>query len=132
MTDEVTSQGGVLSQPVTAAGPVLPSDAVVVRRPHFRLQRDSLFFLISNRPFAVLAPAEHSLWNALENDTTVGELEARLGTSAGEAIRRPVALGVAEVLTPAPSGKRRRVMVIEPHMDDAALSVGGLMLQRRA
>ncbi|MGO9340663.1 MAG: PIG-L deacetylase family protein [Terracidiphilus sp.] len=72
------------------------------------------------------------MWLALEKEATVGELEARLGAPACEDIRRLVALGVAEVLTPAPTGKRRRVMVIEPHMDDAALSVGGLMLQRRA
>jgi LmbE family N-acetylglucosaminyl deacetylase len=132
MADEEISQGGVLPQPQTGAGAVLPSDAVVVRLPHFRLQGDSLFFLISKRPFAVLTPAEQNLWNALEKEATVGELEARLGAPAGEDIRRLLALGVAEVLTPAPTGRRRRVMVIEPHMDDAALSVGGLMLQRRA
>ena len=68
----------------------------------------------------------------METEATVGDLEARLGAPAEEDIRRLLALGVAEVLTPAPPGKRRRVMVIEPHMDDAALSVGGLMLQRRA
>jgi len=111
---------------------MLPNAAAVVRRPHFRLQGDSLFFMISKRPFAVLVPAEQKLWNALENDTTVGDLKGRLGTSTGEAIRRLQALGVAELLTPPPPGKRRRVMVIEPHMDDAALSVGGVMLQRRA
>ena len=132
MADEEMSQGGVLRQPRTGAESVLPSEAVVVRRPHFRLQGDSLFFLISKRPFAVLAPAEQSLWNSLEKEATVGEIEERLGTPAGEDVRRLQALGVAEVLTPPPSGKRRRVMVIEPHMDDAALSVGGLMLQRRA
>jgi LmbE family N-acetylglucosaminyl deacetylase len=95
------------------------------------LRGGSLFFLISKHPFAVLTPAEQNLWNALEKEATVGELEARLGAPAGEDIRRLVALDVAEVLTAAPSGRRRRVMVIEPHMDDAALSVGGLMLQRR-
>ncbi len=111
---------------------MLQSDALVVRRPHFRLQEDSLFFMVSKRPFAVLSLAEQNLWNALETEATVEDLEARLGAPAREDIRRLLALGVAEVLTPAPQGKRRRVMVIEPHMDDAALSVGGLMLQRRA
>jgi len=132
MADEETNQGGVLSQSRTAAGSALPSDAVVIRMPHFRLQGDSLFFLISTRPFAVLTPAEQKLWNAIEKEATVAELDAQLGPSAGEDIRRIEALNVARVLTAAPSGKRRRVMVIEPHMDDAALSVGGLMLQRRA
>jgi len=132
LADEEISQRGIVAQSGTGAGSPLPSDAVVVRLPHFRFQGDSLFFLISKNSFAVLTPAEQNLWLALERDATVGELEARLGASAGEDIRRLVALGVAEVLAAAPQGKRRRVMVIEPHMDDAALSVGGLMLQRRA
>ena len=109
----------------------LPSDSVVVRRPHFQLREDSLFFLISQRPFAVLNRAERNLWNVLENEASVGTLRASLGDSAEEGIRRLLALEVAELVPPAPIGKRRRVMVIEPHMDDAVLSVGGLMLQRR-
>jgi LmbE family N-acetylglucosaminyl deacetylase len=110
----------------------LPSDAMIVRRPHFQLREGSLFFLISHRPFAVLDQAEQNLWNLLENEASVGVLKARLGNSADEGMRRLLALEVVEVVPPAPLGKRRRVMVIEPHMDDAALSVGGLMLQRRA
>ena len=91
-----------------------------------------MFFLISQRPFAVLNQAEQILWNVLEKEASVGALQARLGALAEEGIRRLLALEVAEMVLPAPPGKRRRVMVIEPHMDDAALSVGGLMLQRRA
>ncbi len=132
MADGEMTQMGVIPQLRSDSGSVLGSDAVVVRRPHFRLQGDSLFFLISKRPFAVLSPAEQNLWNALEKEATVGDLEARLDGPVEEAVRSLLALGVAEVLTPPPPGKRRRVMVIEPHMDDAALSVGGLMLQRRA
>ena len=114
------------------ATPALPSDAVVVRRPHFRLRGDSLYFLISQRPFATLSQDEQALWNTLEMESTVGELQARIGAPAEEGIRRLLARDLAELLTPAPNGKRRRVMVVEPHMDDAALSVGGVMLQRRA
>jgi LmbE family N-acetylglucosaminyl deacetylase len=117
----------------TGPKPELPSDAVVIRRPHFLLSGDSLFFLISQRPFVRLNQADQMLWNVLEKETSVGMLQGRLGAlAADEGIRRLLALQVAEVLMPAPHGKRRRVMVIEPHMDDAALSVGGLMLQRRA
>lgn len=110
----------------------VPLDAVVVRRPHFQLRDDSLFFMISRRPFAVLNQQEQHLWNVLETEASVGALRASLGKSADIGIRRLLALGVAEILPAPPSGKRTRVMVIEPHMDDAALSVGGLMLQRRA
>src|SRR5579864_7805366 len=94
----------------TGAGPALPSDGVVIRRPHFLLKGDSLFFLISERPFAVLNQSEQILWNELEKEASVGALEARLGASADEGIRRLLALEVAEVVLPAPSGKRRRVM----------------------
>lgn len=121
---------------VTAAEPIsatnaLPREAVVVRRPHFQLREDSLFFLISQRPFAVLNHAERNLWNVLGNEASVEALRASLGDSAEDGIRRLLALEVAELVPLAPVGKRRRVMVIEPHMDDAVLSVGGLMLQRR-
>jgi LmbE family N-acetylglucosaminyl deacetylase len=121
---------------ITAAEPIseidaLRSDAVVIRRPHFQLREDSLFFLISQRPFAVLNHAQQNLWNVLENESSVGSLRASLGDSADESIRRVLALEVAEVIPPAPVGKRRRIMVIEPHMDDAVLSAGGLMLQWR-
>jgi len=116
----------------TVATPALPSDAAVIRRPHFLLRGDSLFFLISQRPFVVLNQSEQILWNVLEKEASVRALQARLGALADEGIRRLLALEVAEVVLSAPPGKRRRVMVIEPHMDDAALSVGGLMLQRRA
>jgi len=116
----------------TGARPALPSEAVVIRRPHFLLKGDSLFFLISQRPFVVLNQAEQILWKVLEKEACVGALQARLGPLVEEGIRRLLALEVAEVVLPAPPGKRRRVMVIEPHPDDAALSVGGLMLQRRA
>ncbi len=114
------------------ARPAPAADAVVVRLPHFQLRGDSLFFLIAHRPLAVLNRAEQLLWAALEKEPTVGELQAQLGAGADESIRRLLELEVAVVVLPAPPGKRRRVMVIEPHMDDAALSVGGVMLQRRA
>jgi LmbE family N-acetylglucosaminyl deacetylase len=126
----VKSVNTTAAEPMSSAQ-ALPGDAVVVCRPHFQLREDSLFFLISRRPFAVLNHAELNLWNALENEASVRALRASLGDSADEGIRRLLSLEVAELVPPAPVGKRRRVMVIEPHMDDAVLSVGGLMLRRR-
>jgi LmbE family N-acetylglucosaminyl deacetylase len=116
----------------TGAPATLSKDSVIVRRPHFRLRGDSLYFLISERPFATLSQAEQLLWNLLEKEASVAAIEERLGPAAEEGIRRLVALEAAEPILPPPAGKRRRVMVVEPHMDDAALSVGGVMLQRRA
>jgi LmbE family N-acetylglucosaminyl deacetylase len=96
------------------------------------LDGESLFFLISKRPFAALSPVDVSLWTALEQEATVAQLRERIGPQADEAIRRLTGLEVIEVITAAPATKRRRVLVLEPHMDDAILSVGGVMLQRRA
>jgi hypothetical protein len=63
----------------TGVRPALPNDAVVIRLPHFLLKRDSLFFLISQRPFVVLNQAEQFLWKVLEKEACVGALQARLG-----------------------------------------------------
>ena len=126
----VKSISSTTDEPMSAIH-VLPRDAVVVRRPHFQLREDSLFFLISQRPFAVLNHAERKLWTMLDNEASVGVLHGSIGDSAEQSIRRLLALEVAELVPPVPAGERRRVMVIEPHMDDAVLSVGGLMIQRR-
>ena len=77
-----------------------------------QLREDSLFSLISQRPFTILNHAEQNLWNVLENQASVGALRASLGDSAEEGIRRLLALDVAELVPPAPVGKRRRVMVM--------------------
>ena len=88
------------AEPISAIH-ALPGDAVVIRRPHFQLRGDSLFFLISRRPFAVLNHAEQNLWNVLENEASVGALRASLGDSAEEGIRRLLSLQVAELVPPA-------------------------------
>ena len=119
------------AEPISATH-AFPTDAIVVRRPHFQLKEGSLYFMISRRPFAALNHAQQSLWNVLENEAPVGALRTSLGNSADECLHRLLALEVIELIVPAPLGKRRRVMVVEPHMDDAALSVGGVMLQRRS
>lgn len=116
----------------TALEPPLPGDAVVIRRPHFQLRGGSLFFLISRHPMVNLNESEQALWSLLGEDATVEAIRARLGTLADQTMRSLIDYEVAEVVLPAPLRRRRRVMVIEPHMDDATLSVGGAMLQRRA
>jgi LmbE family N-acetylglucosaminyl deacetylase len=104
---------------------------MVLRRPHFRLVGDELFFLISRRPHAQLSPSESAVWAALDADLSMGELRQRFPGQADATIARFVDLEVCELVHSCGSSGRRRVIVIEPHSDDAALSVGGTMWMRR-
>jgi LmbE family N-acetylglucosaminyl deacetylase len=115
----------------------IATDLIPIRRPHFELREGHLFFLLSRRPHADLDPGEVALWNGIDGVSTVGRLD-RAFPGAVSRLRRFRDLGVCELaLDPgsargprSPEG-RRRVLVLEPHMDDAVLSVGGLMWSRR-
>lgn len=111
-----------------AVGP--SKTALTVRRPHFRRVGNELFFLISNRPYARLSESEVSVWTALEAEPSVDELRHRFAF-ADDTLRRFGELGVCEFVETCYPGQRRRVLVLEPHSDDAVLSVGGTMWQRR-
>lgn len=116
---------------MTASRAPLADDRVPLPRPHFRLREGALYFLISQRPLARLDAGEQEVWRALDGRTTVGELRARLGEAASSALRRFWDLGLCELAEGGFPGARRRVLVVEPHMDDAVLSVGGTMWSRR-
>src|SRR5262245_19003130 len=111
----------------------ISSESVVLRRPHFRLAGEELFFLISRRPLARLLPDEARVWEALgAEEVAVQDLRAKFGErSADAAISRFVELGACDLAAAQFRKGRRRVLVIEPHSDDAILSVGGTMWQRR-
>jgi LmbE family N-acetylglucosaminyl deacetylase len=110
--------------------PPLDSRAQILRRPHFRLVDDELFFLISKRPFARLTVDEVALWTKLEFISFVDGLRAQF-SNVDETLRRLLQLGLCEIVETAFPRERRRVLIFEPHGDDAALSVGGTMWLRR-
>ncbi len=111
----------------------LPVDSIPVRLPHYRLRDGGLYFLISRRPVTLLSAREQAVWESLDGSVRVRDVAARFPAGAGEAaLRRFVELGVClPVAASFPEG-RRRVLVLEPHMDDAALSLGGVLWSRRA
>jgi len=111
----------------------LPADSIPLRLPHYRLRDGGLYFLISRRPMAVLNAHEQEVWESLDGSIRVRDVADRFPAGAGEAaLRRFVELGVClPVAANFPEG-RRRVVVIEPHMDDGALSLGGTMWSRRS
>lgn len=109
----------------------IPSDdLVVLPRPHFELREGGLYFLLSTRPLAELNTDEAELWKALDGTATVGQLEQRK-PGAKVRLQRLWTLGACEFAAADFPSKRKRILVIEPHMDDAILSVGGLMWSLR-
>jgi LmbE family N-acetylglucosaminyl deacetylase len=108
----------------------LNDDSIPTRLPHFDLREGSLYFLISRRPFASLDKEQQAVWNALDGVSSAGDLRAQQGPSFDAIVTSFVERGVCTVIPGAFPANRKRVMVIEPHMDDAALSVGGTMRLR--
>ena len=104
---------------------------IPLRRPHFQLRGGDLYFLISRRPCLKLSEKEVAVWNAIDGDTTVSTLRERF-PDADACLKK---LHGSESIEFAESydtdGGRRKILVIEPHMDDAVLSVGGLMWKIR-
>src|SRR5689334_5551443 len=102
----------------------------VLRRPHFRLSGNELFFLISVRPHAQLSANETAVWEALGSEPTLDNLRARF-PYLEKALKRFLDIGVCELVPEQFPTKRRRVVVLEPHSDDAILSAGATMWLRR-
>jgi LmbE family N-acetylglucosaminyl deacetylase len=111
---------------ITARCKDVAPDTLIAARPHFRRDGNQLYFFLSERPFHTLTPDEAATWGKLER----GAKPVRdLGDSA--AVERLVQAGLVEQITPPDLGHRRRILVIEPHSDDAALSVGATMWKMR-
>jgi len=110
---------------------VLSGDAIPVRLPHYQIKDSSLYFLTSKSEFAKLSSAEKAVWNAIDGTLNLKDLRERFDVSVDITIMRFVDLSVCELLPVDFPPNRSRILVFEPHMDDAALSVGGIMWLRR-
>jgi LmbE family N-acetylglucosaminyl deacetylase len=107
------------------------ADSLLVPRPHYEVRGGALYFLADPEPVCRLSPPESELWNLLRQPVTVGAVRQRLGAGADPIIGKFLAAGYCELVEAGFSGARRRVLVVEPHADDAVLSVGGTMWLRR-
>lgn len=101
---------------------------ILVRRPHFDRRGDEIFFLASRHPTLSLTKSEAKIWETLECEKTVSELRRQHGDLPDSSFKRLTENHILEVLPTIPATKRKKVVVFEPHSDDAALSVGGTML----
>jgi LmbE family N-acetylglucosaminyl deacetylase len=106
------------------------SEFVPQLRPHNRRRDNRLFFMISRRPLLELSPDEISLYEDINGNKTVGDLE-RVHAGATERLLQWRDAFVLELLPPISKPARPHLVIIEPHMDDAVLSAGGRLLHRR-
>jgi LmbE family N-acetylglucosaminyl deacetylase len=128
MQSSDTSKGSL----VGAGTPVaLQATSIVLRRPQFRLVGNELFFLVSRRPYARLSPIESAMWAALDDGPSIAKLRSCFTEGTDRVLRRLIELGICEIAETSYLEGRRRVLVFEPHSDDAVLSVGGTMWLRR-
>jgi LmbE family N-acetylglucosaminyl deacetylase len=99
--------------------------------PHFERRGDDVYFLCSVRPLLKLTADEIGVFDQIDGKRTVAEIVA-LCPLADQALGRILDMGVAVLLPPpvTPVPGAPRLLVVEPHMDDAALSVGGSLLNR--
>jgi LmbE family N-acetylglucosaminyl deacetylase len=112
-------------------GAELQSDYVLIRRPHFQLQGSTLFWVGSTQPHRQLSAVETDFWNLMQRPVTVKEAREACGDDTDALIREFLLREICELAEPTFPSNRRRVLVIEPHSDDAVLSIGGAMWQRR-
>lgn len=105
----------------------IPSNAIIIRRPQLHLKGNTLYFLISSRPFAELTPEESNIWQALAILPKWSDLQQHYGEQARKCINKFVDLNACEIIATIEHPHRKKVLVLEPHSDDAALSVGGTM-----
>ncbi len=98
--------------------------------PHHQRRGRNIFFMISRRPLLELSPEDILLYDSIDGRKTVAELEEMYPGAADRLLHWREA-AVVELIPPIASPARPHLVVIEPHMDDAALSAGGRLLHRR-
>ena len=101
-------------------------DTMIAARPHFRQEGNQLYFFLSERVFRSLSPGEATIWEKLkEGPLTLKDLPDQA------AVRSLAQSGLVEAIRPINQHGRRPFLVIEPHCDDAALSIGATMWRMR-
>lgn len=109
----------------------LPQDWLLIATPHLQLRGNSLFSIGVPGRGRVLSPPELELFKVLQQAVTVREALQRCGPAADLLIRDFMRERLFVLIEGSFPANRPRVLVIEPHADDAVLSVGGTMWLRR-
>jgi LmbE family N-acetylglucosaminyl deacetylase len=133
--DQIQRRGRTAASSAPPKSPVdgadLPTHWLLVARPHLQLRGDALYSLGVPERFRRLTEAEVELWNLTQRSASVQEALQSCGPGADRLIRTFLREGLCELVEPAFPANRRRVLIVEPHADDAILSVGGTLWLRR-
>jgi LmbE family N-acetylglucosaminyl deacetylase len=107
----------------------LKLESIPVVLPHYRREKNQLFFLVSKKSAIDLSFVEATVFDRIDGKISVGEL-LRSDSNSQAFLSRLHDQGLLVFVQPlnVEPGAPSRV-VIEPHMDDAALSLGGYLLQ---
>ncbi len=105
----------------------LRGEHLLVRRPHFHLAGRDLVWIGSKQPRRRLSEAETVLWDLIRQPLPLTIVREQCGNLADTMVRDFLQSGLCDLLEPEFPDDRRRILVIEPHADDAALSIGGTM-----
>lgn len=105
-------------------------DSVVKLRPHFSLRGNDLYFLASTRPTKTCNDSEATLLRRLAQATDGIPLSALVEDELLQ-LNLIVDAELADIVEPLEVTSERHLVVVEPHMDDAILSVGGQLLLRK-
>ncbi|HPF47056.1 MAG: glycosyltransferase [Alphaproteobacteria bacterium] len=117
--------------PIKTAELPTNDNALIARRPHYRKADDRIYFMASRNPAKSLSREELLLWNALEQEKTFGDIKKLLGEEILPALSTFIEMGICDAFDPQTETDRKKILVFEPHSDDAALSIGATMWQLR-
>lgn len=96
-------------------------------RSSYALRNNNIYFLDSSRPTKRLTEQEENIFLKLKRFD--GDIKlSNIIDEWKETINSFVSEGIADIFTPDIQVFDRHIVVIEPHMDDAILSVGGQLL----
>ena len=98
--------------------------------PHYSRRGRSVYFMLSRRPALELSVQEIALFDSIDGQQNVAELE-KIYPGAAEQLKRWRDAALLELIPPIAPPGGPHLVVIEPHMDDAVLWAGGRLLHRR-
>jgi len=109
----------------------LPTTSTPVVLPHFQRRGRGVYFLIDRRPVTTLSASETVLFDSIDGMLSIRDL-SREHKAAPAVVARWKAKGILCLI---PKTDRPmdgpHVVIVEPHMDDALLSLCGSLLRRR-
>jgi LmbE family N-acetylglucosaminyl deacetylase len=107
------------------------SDMLLAVRPHLQLRGELLCSVGLPDRRRQLSAAELQLWLLMQQSVSVQDALRACGPGADRLIRGFLREEICELVEPEFAANRPRVLIVEPHADDAVLSLGATLWLRR-